>query len=64
MKILIYIILFIVIGIPVMVLLAIQTEGTNTALPGAASAAATIVAAKLVIKKYYPESKDKENENE
>jgi hypothetical protein len=64
MKILIYIISFIVIGIPILLLIAIQTEGTNTALPAVASVSATAFVGNLIIKKYYPDSKDKKEEKE
>jgi hypothetical protein len=55
MKILIYIISFIVIGTPVLLLIASQTGSTGTALPAVGSLAATYFVANLIIKKYYPE---------
>ena len=57
MKILIYIISFIVIGVPVLLLIASQTGSTGTALPAVGSVTATYFVANLIIKRYYPEDK-------
>ena len=47
----IYIITFIIIGIPTVVLLAILTEGEKTAVPGVAGVVFTFLVAKLIIAK-------------
>ena len=57
MKALIYILSFIVIGVPVLLLIASQTGSKGTALPAVGSITATYFAANLIIKRYYPEDK-------